>query len=297
MKMARKIQFKKREQMSIKIVSDRMIDLPVEELRSLNIDTISCYVNMDGKSYSDMDDIFPEDIFKFMDETGKFPQTAAKSPALYTEFFKQFVDNGETVIHFAASSGISSIAENAKIAAQDFPGKVFVIDSLLLSNGIALLAKYAIKLIENGETDAERIVQLVTQMIPKIQCSFLIDTLDCLFKGGRCSGLTFYMASILKIKPVIYMNETGHMVVREKFRGNQEKVLEQYIKKTFDKYPNPELDQLYFAYSTYNELVEANIRKIVAKYHNFKNIQFNKIGCNCSIHSGRNAIAMFYVCK
>lgn len=64
--------------MSIKIVSDRMIDLSEEELRTLNIGTISCYVNMDGKSYSNWDDIFPENIFKFMDETGRIAQTAAK---------------------------------------------------------------------------------------------------------------------------------------------------------------------------------------------------------------------------
>jgi fatty acid-binding protein DegV len=254
-----------------------MIDLSKEELAALNIDTISCYINMGDKSYSDLDDVFPEDVFNFMDRTGRVAQTAAKSPALYSEFFGQFVCQGDTVIHFAVSSGISSIAENAKTAAKDYPGKVFVIDTLQLSNGIALLVKYALQLISVGETNAE--------------------TLDCLYKGGRCSGMTYYAANLLKIKPVIYMNEMGHMVVREKLRGSQDKILEPYIKNTFDKFPNPDLDQLYIVYTTHNKAMQENILEIVAKYHKFANIRMNSVSCNCCVHSGRNTIGLFYMCN
>ena len=283
--------------MGIKIVADRMIDLPNEELAALNIDTISCYINMGGKSYSDLEDVFPEDVFKFMDETGEVAKTAAKSPALYSEFFGRFVAMGDTVIHFAVSSGISSIAENAKEAAKDYPGKVFVIDTLLLSFGIALLVRYAMQLISDGETNAEKIVELVIRKIPRVQGSFLLDTLDCLYKGGRCSGLTYYAANLLKIKPVIHMNSTGHMVIREKLRGIQARVLEPYIRNTFEKKPNPYLDILYIAYTTYNKTVQDAVLKIVAKYHNFKRVEFHEVSCNCCVHSGRNTIALFYMCK
>ena len=283
--------------MSIKIVSDRMIDLSNEELAALNIDTISCYINMGDKSYSDLEDVFPEDVFSYMEATGRVAQTAAKSPTLYSEFFGRFVANGDTVIHFAVSSGISSIANNAKTAAMDYPGKVFVIDTLRLSFGIALLAKYALKLIADGETDAEKVAAMVTAKIPKIQGSFLLETLDCLYKGGRCSGFTYYAANLLKIKPVIHMNETGHMVVREKLRGAQEKALEPYIKNTFDLYPNPDLDLLYVAYTTYNKEVQDSIVNIVGKYHKFKHIQFGDVSCNCCVHSGRNTVGIFYMCK
>ncbi|MDR0326314.1 MAG: DegV family protein [Oscillospiraceae bacterium] len=284
--------------MGIKILSDRMIDLPKDELSSMGVDTISCYINMDGKSYSDLDDVFPEDVFNFMDETGRVAQTAAKSPALYAEFFRPYVEQGDTVIHFSASSGISAIAGNAKTAAEEyFPGKVFVIDTLLLSNGIALLVKYALRLIADGETDAEKVVSLVRAKIPKVQGSFLLDTLDCLYKGGRCSGLTYYAANYFKIKPVIHMDEKGRMVVREKLRGKRERVLEPYFQSTFTKYPDPELNQLYVVYTTYDIAVQDTIRNIVAKYHDFQNIQFNLVSCNCCVHSGRNTIGIFYMCK
>ena len=283
--------------MGIKLLADRMIDLSNEELAELGVDTISCYINMGDKSYSDLEDVFPEDVFSYMDRTGQVAKTAAKSPAIYSEFFGKYVDQGDTVIHFACSSGISVIAANAATAAKDYPGKVFVIDTLLLSNGIALLVMYAHGLIQAGETDPEKIVELVKAKIPKIQCSFLLETLDCLYKGGRCNGLTFYAANLLKIKPVIYMNETGHMVVREKHRGMQETALRHYIKTTFEKYPNPDLKQLRVTYTTYNKEVEELVKEIIAEYHNFEGIYFNAGSCNCSVHSGRNAIALFYVCK
>jgi len=283
--------------MGIKILADRMIDLPDERLKELNIDTISCYINMGTESYSDLEDVFPDDIFKYMDETGEVARTAAKSPALYSEFFGKFVKKGDTVIHFAVSSGISSIAENAKAAAKDYPGKVFVIDTLQLSFGIALLAEFALKMIADGETDAEKIVSAVIEKIPKIQGSFLIDTLDCLYKGGRCSGMTYYASNLLKIKPVIHMDATGHMVAREKLRGNQDRILEPYIQNTFEKMPNPDLDTLYIVYTTYNEKVQSTILNIVAKFHKFKRIELHTVSCNCCVHSGRNTIGLFYLQK
>jgi len=283
--------------MGIKIVADRIIDLPKEELVELGIDTISCYINLGDKSYSDLDDVFPEDVFRYMDETGQVAKTAAKSPELYSEFFGKFVAQGDTVIHFAASSGISAIAENAKIAAKEYPGKVFVIDTLQLSNGIALLARYALRLIAEGEADPEKIVAAVIQKIPKIQASFLINTLDCLYKGGRCSGFAFHLSNILKIKPAIHMNPSGLMTVREKYLGTQRRALEPYIKTTFTKRPNPDLEILYVVYTTYNKEVQENILNIVAKYHTFKKVVFNATGCNASVHSGRNTVGLFYMQK
>ncbi|MDR1185789.1 MAG: DegV family protein [Coriobacteriales bacterium] len=281
--------------MGFKLVADRMIDLSDEELAALNIDTISCYINMGDKSYSDLEDVFPEDVFRFMDVTGDVAKTAAKSPAVYSEFFGRFVAAGDTVIHFACSSGISSIAENAKIAAQDYPGKVFVIDTLRLSLGIAMLAKYALRLIAGGENDPARIVALVTEKIPKTQASFLLDTLEYLYKGGRCSGLTYYAGNLLRIKPVIHMDDAGHMLLRERLRGSQEQVLEPYIRNTFKKQPNPDLSLLCVAYTTYDKALQETIKDIVAKFYDFKQIEFYETSCNCAVHSGRNTIGLSYM--
>jgi fatty acid-binding protein DegV len=109
--------------------------------------------------------------------------------------------------------------------------------------------------------------------------------------------MVYYAANLLKIKPVIYMNEQGRMVIREKHRGEQANVLGRYIKQTFEKYPNPDLSQLYISYTTYNEAVQARMLELVAQYHKFEKIQFNYCSCNCAVHSGRNTVAMFYMCE
>lgn len=289
--------FERVKWMGIKIVADRMIDMSTEELAALNIDTISCYINMGDKSYSDLEDVFPQDVFRYMKETGQVAKTAAKSPALYGEFFERFVAKGDTVIHLAVSSGISSIAENAKAAAKEYPGKVFGIDTLRLSLGIALLARYAKQLIAAGEDDAEKLVDLITKKIPKVQSAILLDTLDCLYKGGRCSGLTYYASNLLNIKPVIQVNDQGQMVLREKFRGNQERILERYIRNTFERNPNPDLDLLYVLYTTYNKTVQEAIIEIVGQFYDFKQVIFNEASCNCYVHGGENTIGLFYLVK
>jgi DegV family protein with EDD domain len=247
--------------------------------------------------YSDLDDVFPDDVFNYMDRAKKVAMTAAKSPDMYSDFFRPYAEKYDAVIHFSASSGISSIADNAEKASHNFPGKVFVIDTLLLSNGLALLVYYAKKLIADGETNPETIVRLVKAQIPKVQCSFLLEDLECLHRGGRCSGLSYYAANLLRIKPVICMSDTGKMVVREKCRGHRERSFEAYFKNTFARYPDPELDILYVGYSTFSPEFEGLVRGIVAKYFDFKKIQFNAVGCNCSVHCGRNVLAAMYMCK
>ena len=280
--------------MEIKIMADRMIDLPKEELDSLNISTMSCYVNMNGKSYEDLIDVYPDDIFTQLKKTGKIAQTAAKSPEEYYNFFEPFTGENKAVIHFAVSSGISSIYENAVLAASRLPN-TYVIDTRTLCNGIALLAKYAIELIEGGETDAKKVYELCLEKRAKVQGSFLIATLECLRKGGRCSGMQYFASNLLKIKPVITLGKSdGRMQIRDKILGGQRHVLAKYIARTFKEYPNPDLKQLYIAHFCKDELLIQYVVDTVAQHHKFENIQINTGGCNCAIHSGTNTFGIFY---
>lgn len=280
--------------MNIQITSDRMIDLSDEELKLLNIKTISCFVNMGGKSYEDLIDVFPRDIFEYVRKTGKVAQTAAKSPEAYLNFFNQYANADTAIIHIACSSGISSIASNAEQASKIANGKVFVVDSLSAGNGLALIAYYIIELIKQG-LSAEEISELAKKMVPKITCSFLLNTLTCLHKGGRCSALTYYSANILKIKPVIYFDTVGRMVVREKIMGSFNSAVKKYIRNTFNKYPNPDLSMLYIEESTPSEDMRNMLLEEIGKYHKFENIKFNVTSCNSCIHSGENIVGLMFV--
>jgi len=283
--------------MKIKITADRMIDLPEEELKRLDITTMSCYVNMGGISYEDLIDIFPDVVFSHLNKTGEIAQTAAKSPEEYYNFFKPFVDNGRAVIHFAVSSGISSIYDNAAKAAKGLAG-TYVIDTRTLSNGIALLVNYAIELIENGEDDPQKIYNMCLKQREKLQDSFVIDTLECLYKGGRCSRLQFYAANLLKIKPVVTLDKTnGKMIIREKCKGNSRRAIADYVANCFKKYPNPDLKNVYIIHYCKDELLVKYFMDTVNSYYKFENINVGLTGCNCTIHCGPNTFGLFYFIK
>lgn len=283
--------------MKIKITADRMIDLPDEELKKINVPTMSCYVSMGGKSYEDLIDIFPDDIVDHLNKTGEIAKTAAKSPDEYYNFFKPYVDDGQAVIHFAVTSGISSIFNYATKAAERLP-ETYVIDSRTLSNGISLLVYYAMELIKNGEDDPKKIYDLCCAKREKIQDSFIIDTLEYLRKGGRCSALQYYAANIFKIKPVISISKTnGKMTIREKCRGNRRRAIADYVANTFEKYPDPDLKNLYVIHYCKDEALIQYFIDTISSYHKFENIKLGFPSCNSTIHSGPNTFGFFYFVK
>ena len=272
-----------------------MIDLPKEKLDELGISTMSCFVNMGGKSYEDLIDITPEDVFKHLDKTGEIAKTAAKSEDHYFEFFEPFAGKDTAIIHFATSSGISLLCENAIRAAKRLPN-TYVIDTKALSNGIALLVGYAMDLIQKGEKDPAKIVAKVIAQRQKLQGSFLINTMECLYKGGRCSTLQYFAANLLRIKPVITMNpDDGKMIVREKCRGGR--ALTQYIENTFEKYPDPDLKDLYLIHFCKDPALVKFFVDTATSYYKFENVHMGEPGCNCTIHAGPNTFGMFYFVK
>ena len=281
----------------IKITADRCIDLPIEELDAREISTMSCYINMGGKSYEDMIDITPEEILAHYKATGEVAKTAAKSPEQYYEFFKQFTDKGMPVIHLAASKGVSAICGFAIEASKRFDN-VYVVDTRSLSGGVALLSRYIEDLMAEGETDPQKIAEACEKQRDKIHDSFLIDSMEFIRKAGRCTGLTFLLANLLKIKPVIMVDkESGLMRPSEKFRGNSRKVIAEYVKSTFTKFPNPDLKRIYVVQSTPDEEMLQYFKDTIAQYHKFEIVQPTVTGCNCFVHAGTNVFGVFFFSK
>lgn len=283
--------------MKIKITADRIIDLPKAELDRLGIATISCYINMNEKSYEDMIDITLEQVFDNMRETGKLAKTAAKSPDAYYEFFAPFAASYDTVIHFAAASGTSAICSHAIEASKRFKN-VYVFDTKTLSCGIALLAKYAIELIQNGETNPEVILAKCGEQRKKLQFSFMIDTLECLHKGGRCSVLKYGVAKLLKLRPVVTIDgDTAMMKVRQKCKGNLKKCLTEYITSTFKQFPNPESKEICILYTSKNDEMLQHVVDTVKSLYIFENVYVALAGCNAGVHSGPNTFGLCYFMK
>ena len=199
--------------MKIAITCDSVCDLTKEQLQENNVTILPLTINLGDDSYQDGVDITPEKIFEYVSNTKQLPKTSANNEFQYTEFFEEVLKEYDGVVHFTIGSDISACYNNATKAQAHFEN-VRVIDSKNLSTGIGLLVMYACKLRDEGKT-LDEIVTKVTARVPHVQASFVVERLDYLHKGGRCSAVALLGANILKIRPSI-MVANGKMGVHKK---------------------------------------------------------------------------------
>ncbi|MEG1437154.1 MAG: DegV family protein [Oscillospiraceae bacterium] len=201
------------------ITTDSASDIPPEIAERLSIGIAPLHVFLDGKDYYDGQNINIFDIFDTYEQKKILPTTSAVAIAEYTEFFKKYTDKGASIVHINFSSGLSSCYQNACIAAaelRDEGAEIYVVDSLSLTICIGHLVLKAADLRDAG-LSAQEISQEITKLIPKLDMTFVIDSMEFLKKGGRCSALTAFGANILGIKPCIDL-VNGNMIVGKKYR-------------------------------------------------------------------------------
>jgi len=207
----------------IRITSDSTCDLSKSLLTSQGIAVIPLYVVKDGVSYADGIQITPDEIFDHVKAGGTLCTTAAVNVADYIDFFTRIKESCEEIVHFTISSEMSSCYKNACIAAEEVGG-VYVIDSRTLSSGIGHLVLDAAQLAQEGKNGVE-IFNIIEARKSKLNVSFILDTLDYLRKGGRCSAVAALGANLLHLKPCIEVRE-GKMGVAKKYRGKLTDVLD-----------------------------------------------------------------------
>ena len=277
----------------IQLTADSTCDLG-ESVAQRNIGIMPLSVILGEKSYLDGVDIVPQDIFDYVAKTGVLPKTAAPSIVDYEEFFKRYTDEGKTVIHFNISSKSSSSHSYAKEAAKSLPN-VFVIDSHALSSGQGLLVMKAADMLKEGKS-AEEIVAAIECLIPNVNTSFVPDRLDYLYKGGRCSRMAMYGANILKIHPLIEMNQ-GQLVAEKKYRGSMEKCIGAYIDDLAEKYPEYDTTRCFITHSSADrELVEFAKEKVKRTF-SFGEILETVAGSVITGHCGRNTLGVLFIAK
>ena len=278
----------------IKITADSTCDLSPELLHTLDITLTPLHVLIDEEDFRDGINIIPQDIFKHVGEHNRTCTTAAINNYEYEEFFSQFVDQYEAVIHINLGSDFSSCYQNAKIAAQSFDN-VYVIDSQNLSTGSGHLVYEAALLAREGRT-AHEIVEKVQALIPKVNASFVIDRMDYLKKGGRCSSMEAFGATLLKIKPSIEVTH-GKMAVGKKYRGNFENCLEKYIKDRLQQDDKIDKSRIFITHSMCPPETVQKVRGWIAQYTEFEEVIETSAGCTISAHCGPNTLGILYKTK
>lgn len=275
----------------VRITTDSTADLgPLYAER--DIPSLPLIVTLDGKEYLDGVDIFPEDIFRVYNEKKVLPKTAARSKEAFKEFFKQFTDAGDEVVHINLSSKLSTTHESAVAAAAELDG-VYVIDSLSLSSGTGLLVLYADDLKNKGLSGKE-IYEKTLKRVPSVQASFVVDTMEYLHKGGRCSGVTRFVASVLKIKPSILLKD-GAMVVGSKYMGNFDKCILKYVDNILKEFDTPDLTRIFITHSCAAPETVAAVRARVAELKPFAEIIETVAGSTITSHCGKGTLGILYL--
>ena len=277
------------------ITSDSTCDLSPELVEANDIRILPLSVMLGAKSHRDGIDIVPADIFRFFDETGQLPKTAAPSVSEYETFFAPFVEQGNYVVHFNISSKASGSHGFALAAAKSFPGKVFVVDSQALSTGQGLLVMKACDLRAEGKS-AQEIYDEVCALRPKVNTSFIPDTRLYLYKGGRCSTLSYYGAKVLSIHPMISMKD-GQLYPKKKYIGKMSRCLKNYINDLVAEYPAYDKTRCFITHSSADaELVE-QAKQMVADLFSFDEVLETVAGSIVTSHCGRNTIGVLFISK
>lgn len=276
------------------ITSDSTTDLSRELRERYNVSVMPLKITLGDKIYTDGVDITPDDIYAHHDKTGELPKTSATNVGDCLEFFKPFTDAGKTVIHFTISSEMSSTYNNACLAAEEL-GNVYVIDTMNLSTGGGLLVVAAAEMLNAG-LSAEETVEKTRALAPCVDASFVIDSLEYLYKGGRCSALAMFGANLLKLKPCIQVKD-GKMDVAKKYRGKFSEVLKQYVKDKISDYSDIELDRVFVTHAGCDPELVNEIVELVRKEVPFKEVFMTRAGCTVSSHCGANTLGVLFIRK
>ncbi len=279
---------------NIVITSDSTSDLSPQLRERYNITVLPLGVTLGEKTFKDGVDITPDEIYAHHAKTGELPKTAAANLDECINFFKGFTDNGKTVIHFSISSTMSSTFNNARLAAMEIEN-VYVIDSLNLSTGEGLLVIAAAEMANNGLA-AEEIVSKIEDLKPKVDASFVIDSLEYLHKGGRCSALEMFGANLLKLKPCIEV-KNGAMGVGKKYRGRYLDVLKTYVRERIGDASDIELDRVFVTHAGCEEAIVNEIVEQVKASAPFKEVFLTRAGCTISSHCGANTLGVLFIRK
>ena len=278
----------------INITTDSTCDLPRHILEDLDVSVTPLGVIKAGKLYHDGVDIRTADIVAHVDGGGEITTTNAVNAADYLDLFRSLMERYDAVIHINIGMGFSCCYQNAKLAAEEVPG-VYVVDSANLTVGHGLLVMAAAEAARDGKSATE-IVAMLEEMLPRIETSFVLDRLDYMKKGGRCSTATALGASLLKLHPCLEVVD-GKLPVVKKYRGSIEKVVADYVRDRLEGRTDLDTSRMFIVDTCEDDRLASIAREIVREDGRFDQILEAKAGCTIFCHSGPGTLGVVFLKK
>ncbi len=276
----------------VKIITDSCCDLSPELIAQFDIEVIPLSVLVNGKNYQDGIDLNAAKLFKAVIQSGELPKTSAPSVAAFSKVFSKYPE----FIYIGISSKLSATYQSAHLALEALPNtQGTLIDSLTLSTGIGLLTLRAARMARVGHS-LQAISQAVRDLIPKTNCAFVIDTLDYLYMGGRCSSLEHIIGSLLKLRPVIEARRDGTLGVREKVSGSRRKALNALLTNCEKHKHEIDPERVFITHAACPEdaaLLKSELETIL----NVQELCITEAGSTISSHCGPNTIGILYLSR
>ncbi len=278
----------------ILIASDSTTDLGEKLTAKYGIIIMPLSVTLGEKNYLDGVDIDPDSIYAHYEKTGELPKTNAINIADFEDFFEKHTCDGSEMVFFTISSEMSSTYANAKLASEKFEN-VYVVDTRNLSTGGGLLLIRAAELAAEGKS-AKEIAEECEEIAKRVDASFVVDDLEFLHKGGRCSALAAFGANLLQLKPCIVVNN-GRMGVGKKYRGKFAAVLQKYIRERIGDGSEIEPEHIFVTHAGCDKAICDECVRIVKETAPFGEVLLTRAGCTISSHCGRNTLGVLFIRK
>ena len=277
---------------SVVITSDSTCDLSQELLDRYDIPVIPLTITLGEDTFLDGSNFTPLDMYARYKQDGTLPKTSAPSVQEFLDFFSQFTEKGCEVVHLDISSELSNTYNPACMAAEEL-GHVHVVDSRMLSSGVGLLAIEGAECRDRG-MGAQEIAEHLRGLTGKVQTSFVLDTLQFMWKGGRCSAVSALGANLLSLKPGLEMKD-GKLGVYKKYRGNIKNVYKQYVK---ERLQGRRVRPGHVFITESGEVDDAVLEEICALVREtipVQEIHHTMAGCTVSTHCGPKTLGILFI--
>lgn len=279
---------------NIRITCDSTCDLTAALYETYRVQPVPLGVSLGDDFRRDGVNIKPQDIYDYAAATGSLPKTSAISVGEYEELFRSLTAQGDSVIHINLSSELSASHQNARLAAQ-MVGNVYVVDSRNLSSGSGHLVLIARELADQGKSPQE-IVKALEDARDKLDVSFVLQTLEYLHMGGRCSGVAAFGANLMKLRPEIEVIG-GKMQVGRKYRGTMEKTILAYIRGRLEGRTDIDCGRIFITHSGVPQDIEDKAVALVKELQPFREVLVTSAGCTISSHCGPNCLGVLFLRK
>ncbi len=280
--------------MKIKITSDSTCDLSQDIVNQHNITLVPLTIVKDGQDFLDGITITPADIFAHVAAGGSLCSTAALSVGVYQDVFAKYAPEYDCIIHISIGSGFSSSYQNASLAAEDFPN-VRVVDSMNLSTGQGHVVLKACQLAAEYD-DLDALQAALQEYATRVEASFVLDRLDYMVKGGRCSAAAALGANLLNLKPCIEVKD-GRMTVVKKYRGSYSRCLTNYVKDRLCNRTDIDNGLLFLTYTPVSDECLDAVKESIRQYGRFDTVLETTAGCTVSCHCGPGTLGVLFVRK